>query len=285
MSGATAGDSVTFPTRSLLLFVASAVVLRALAVAGSAFFPGDRLVPNLARVLILFLSAAGLVLLNRMFLDRDGFRRDVLGLRPAPAHLWGFLAGAVTITAVVAALFGVLWLLVPFHYVRGTLSAGQLVWHAAEYFSGNWGEELMFRGYLLLIIMRRFGLPSALIVTGVLFGLFHLPGMAGWSALKMVGTSFLGGCLYAYGYLLTRTLWTAAGLHVTGNIVLHHVFGASNQNSLFVPAFERPWPTSYDPGFVVWLVVFLPVIAVAAMLYRRRRCAVPCPSSAVVENI
>ncbi len=266
-----AGSTRQFPIQSLLLFIAIAVLLRALTIAGWAVFPGNGLLPHIARIVVPLVAAAGLVRCNRKFLERDGIPPAALGLRPTPSRLGLFLVGATAITLIVAAVVGALWLIVPFHYQRGPMSVPQLVWQSAEYFAGNWGEELMFRGYLLLVVARRFGVPAALMFTGILFGLFHLPGLSGLSAVKMVGTTFLGGCLYAYGYLLTGTLWTAAGLHVAGNIVLHHLFGASNQPSLFTPVFREPWPTSYDPGFLAWLVVLVPVIALAAGLEHRRR--------------
>lgn len=266
-----AEDSAGFSVKALLLFISSAILLRLVSVAGSVFFPGDGFVPTIVRVVLSLVSAAGLLLLNERFLQDAGFSPDRLGLRVTSSRLGWFVAGGVTITLLVTVMVGALWLLVPFHYERGPMRGAQLFWQSAEYFAGNWGEELMFRGYLLLVVARRFGLGPALLFTGVLFGLFHLPGLSGWTAVKMVGTTLLAGYLYAYGYLLTGTLWTAAGLHVVGNIVLHHLFGASNQSSIFVPVFNRPWPTSYDPGFVIWLLVLCPIIALAAWLEHRQR--------------
>lgn len=278
MPDAAAGSPTQFPIKSFVLFVAGVILLRLLSVAGWALFPGEALILKIARVFIPLLFTAGLVALNQRMLSRDGFPPDALGLRPTRTRLGQFFAGAVAVTLIVGAIVGALWPIVPFHYERGAITASQFVWQSAEYFAGNWGEELIFRGYLLLIIARYFGLSRAIIVTSLLFGLFHLPGLSGATALKMVCTTSLGGCLYAYGYLLTGTLWTAAGLHVVGNIVLHHVYGASGQiNSIFVPKFHERWPVSYDPAFLVWIAVLVPIIALAAYIERRRRKAAELP--------
>jgi membrane protease YdiL (CAAX protease family) len=139
-----------------------------------------------------------------------------------------------------------------------------------EYLGGNAGEELIFRAYLLLLLRRHCGLGWAVAITSLLFGLFHLPGLSGVAALKMIGTTFLGGSLFAVGFLLTNTLWTAIGMHVVGNVVLHQVLGLSgNPDSIFTPSFDRAWPASYDPALVAWFAVLIPVLAIAWVRYRQ----------------
>lgn len=263
----------SFSLKSLLLFAVGAGILRLLSLTAGVFFPGDRVVPQLARILIPLGFTVGLAVLNRRMLARDGFAPDALGLKPTAPHVGGFLAGAGSIVVILTLMSGALWLLVPFHYQRGPLGFAAFGLQAAEYAGGNAGEELIFRGYLLLLLQRHRGLVQALVVTSLLFGLFHLPGLSGAAAFKMVCTTFLGGCLFAYGFLLTGTLWTAIGLHVVGNIWLHQVLGLSGQHSLLSPVMDQPWPDNYDPAFVVWLAIVTPVVAAAAFGYRRRRRA------------
>lgn len=257
--------------KSLLLFAVGAAILRLLSVSGGVLLPGDGMAPQVARTLVTLGFTIGLVLLNQRLLIRDGFGADALGLRLTPRHLARFLAGAGISAAIITLMGGVLWLLMPFHYQRGPLSLASLGLHAAEYLGGNAGEELIFRGYLLLLLRRHLGSIPALIVTGLLFGAFHLPGLSGPASLKMVCTTFLGGCLFAYGFMLANTLWAAIGLHVMGNLWLHQVLGLSGQRSVLVPVMDRPWPDSYDPGFVAWLAIMIPAVAAAAFLHHRQR--------------
>lgn len=267
-----------FPTRSLLLFVAGAVVLRLLTIAGWAFFPGDGAIPQLGRIVIPLSFSIALIALNQRLLARDGFAADALGLKLTPARVGGAFAGSFLMALVFFLMAAGLWLLVPFHYERGPLSLAAFGLRAIEYLCGNAGEELIFRGYLLLLLRRHCGLPAALAITGVLFGLFHLPGLSGPAALQMICTTFLGGTLFAYGFLLTGTLWSAIGLHVAGNIVLHQVLGLSGQASLLRPVFDQPWPTTYNPGFVAWLAIMVPIVIAAAYCHHRMETRPPVRS-------
>jgi len=262
----------TFPVKSLLWFLAGAAGLRVLAMTGWGFFPpGQGLVANLARVIIPLLSLVGLYFLNRRLLARDGFPGDLLGLgwRKLP---W-FFAGAAVMVPIVGLLAGGLWLAVPFHYEAGTMTWSRFAWQAAEYFAGNSGEELMFRGYLLLLLTRHLGLNRALLVVGFLFGVFHLPGLSGWVAVKMICTTMAWSYLFAYGFLLTGSLWTALGMHMAGNVMLHHVAGLSNQPSLLRAVMHEAWPINYDPAIVVWFAVTLPILGFAALRIRRNPAA------------
>lgn len=264
-----------FPTKSFLLFAAGGILAWFLSVAVLAWFPGANLFPTIARVVLQLLVALGLLVLNRKLLVRDGFAPQALGLHPRRAG-W-LLVGASAMAVLIVAIVGALWLLVPFHYERGSMSAGHLGLQAAQYFSGNFAEELLFRGYLLIVLQRHLGLGRALLTIGVLFGLFHCPGLAPLAAAKMACTTFVGSCLFAYGFLLTRALWTAVGLHVAGNTLLHHVAGLSGQkDTLWRPVFDAPWPSRYDPGFLVYLFVTgAATILAAVALNRRLRRAEP----------
>jgi membrane protease YdiL (CAAX protease family) len=275
MPAPVAPASLPFPFKSLLLFLVGTVVLRLLSMVGWVFFPGDGAIPQLGRILIPLCFSIALVVLNQRLLAGDGLAPDALGLKLTPARAGTVLASSLLMALIFAAMAGGLWLLVPFHYQRGPLSLPAFSLRSIEYLAGNAGEELIFRGYLLLLLRRHLGLTAALAITGLLFGLFHLPGLSGMAALKMTCTTMLGGALFAYGFLLTGTLWSAIGLHVAGNIVLHHVLGLSGQPSLLTPVFDQPWPTTYDPAFVVWLAILIPVVTIAALWHHRIKEKLP----------
>jgi CAAX protease family protein len=85
-------------------------------------------------------------------------------------------------------------------------------------------EELMFRGVLFRIIEERTGTWTALALTGVLFGLFHLtnPDATVWGAIAIAIEA--GGTLAA-AYAATRTLWVPIGLHFGWNFAEAGIFG------------------------------------------------------------
>jgi membrane protease YdiL (CAAX protease family) len=141
----------------------------------------------------------------------------------------------------------------------------------AEYFAGNFGEELAFRGYFLLVLTRYLGLTRALLIGALLFGLFHLPGLSGTEAIKMVCTTGALSFVFSYGYVLTGSLWTAVGMHVFGNVILHEVLGMSGKPGIAAMVFHEPWPSAYDPAFLVWLGVSVPVAVFGSLIVKRFR--------------
>jgi len=232
-----------------------------------AFFPGPFLFPHVVRVTVPLFVAMGLLVLNQRMLARDGFPADALGMNMR--RFGWFIAGGLIVAPIILLIAGELWLLAPFHWERGSLTWAGLSWQTAEYLGGNLGEELIFRGYLLLLFTRHFGLTRALFIVALLFGLFHLPGLSAWTAVKMVCTTAAMSFLFAYGFSLTGSLWTAVGLHVFGNVFLHQVFGMSGGSSFYSPVPDAGWPKEYDPGFCAEMSITTAIVFGAGFVMKR----------------
>ncbi len=192
-----------------------------------------------------------------MLLLRGGWTSGSLGLEMR--NFPHFLLGGLQVIPIVAMMAGALWILVPFHWVQGTLTLENLCWRFGEYLAWNFGEELMFRGYALLLLQRYLGLQSVLLVISLLFGLFHLPGLFGLAAIKMICTTAIWSYIFGLRFIQTGSLWVAVGMHVCGNVLLHRVLGLFGEESLLRIGFDAPWPSGYDPGFAVSLAITLPV--------------------------
>jgi CAAX protease family protein len=79
-------------------------------------------------------------------------------------------------------------------------------------------EETLFRGCLYPVIARRFGLPTGVIVTGIVFGLAHAPQLwGGWGQIAL-----LMGVGMVLTYIRARTGTVAASylVHVSYNSIL-----------------------------------------------------------------
>ena len=72
-------------------------------------------------------------------------------------------------------------------------------------------EELIFRGYVLRTLEMGFNRSVGVLVTALLFGLFHIA-RAHASALGILNI-FLMGCFLAVVCVRTESLWSAIGLH------------------------------------------------------------------------
>jgi membrane protease YdiL (CAAX protease family) len=168
------------------------------------------------------------------------------------------------------------WLFAPFHFERGTLGAREGLVAINGYFWSNIGEELVFRGYVLIVLIRRFGLRAALAATALIFGLFHLPGQSGLGAVKMVFTTAAFSYLLSAAFLTTGTLWTAIALHFGANVLLHKITGLSGGVALVKPVLQGAYP-SYDPAFFVTVAV--PLLG-AWLMFSRSAGAVTVPIKA-----
>ncbi|MFY1698427.1 MULTISPECIES: CPBP family intramembrane glutamic endopeptidase [unclassified Solwaraspora] len=87
-------------------------------------------------------------------------------------------------------------------------------------------EELIFRGVLFRIVEERTGTWIALLLTGVVFGLAHLPnpdaGLWGATAIAIEAGFMLAAC-----YVATRNLWLPIGLHFGWNFAAGGIFGTA----------------------------------------------------------
>jgi uncharacterized protein len=240
--------------------------------AGWMFLQRDNTSALLARAVFSGCSVALLAFGSSRLLRRDGYPADALGLRPNLPHARGFIIGIGVGVLLMASMAAVLALQVPFHWVRGSSSLGHAALAAHAYFWNNFAEELIFRGYALVVLSNYLGPRKAVLVLALPFGLFHLPGMGiGMAAAKMVATTAMMSIVFSYGFLLTGTLWTAIGIHVTANVWLHTVTGldGGGSNPLWKPVFGH-WPTGYDAGF--WtLIGVTSVFSCFAYLNSRRK--------------
>ena len=81
-------------------------------------------------------------------------------------------------------------------------------------------EEILFRGYLFRQLYRRGGwrLSSAVLVTGVLFGLAHIGTALHGGALEVLGITgitTLGGAFFAWLFVRWNyNLWVPIGMHL-----------------------------------------------------------------------
>ncbi len=100
----------------------------------------------------------------------------------------------------------------------------------------SWIEELSFRGYILNNLAGIYHPYKALIVSSILFAIFHIPN-PGISLLAFTNL-FLAGILLGIVYIYTKTIWFALSLHFSWNFFQGPVFGFKvsgiEMNGLFI---------------------------------------------------
>jgi membrane protease YdiL (CAAX protease family) len=129
------------------------------------------------------------------------------------------------------------------------------------------GEELVWRGWLLPKLMPLGAIP-AILVSGVIWGLWHAPlillgynypGAPGWLGLSaMVAMCILIGAIFGWLRLRSGSVWPAALAHAAFN-------GAGGSYLIFAMAGERVDTTQATVlGWSGWIVPLIIVVAIVA---------------------
>jgi uncharacterized protein len=125
-------------------------------------------------------------------------------------------------------------------------------------------EELIFRGVLLYILIRRIGLWWGVIISSVAFGIYH------WFSHQTFGnpvqmlitflTTGLMGLVYAYGYGKTFSLYIPIGIHLGWNLTRSVIFSETViGDQLLVQV--KPVPQVQVSYFIYYLVVLFPMLS------------------------
>lgn len=119
-------------------------------------------------------------------------------------------------------------------------------------------EELLFRGFLLQGLRRRWSPWGAIVVVGVLFGAFHV------DPYRFVPVSLLG-MLFGYLVLKTGSILTGMVAHATNNsiaiLISYAILTAQEQQKL------PPQTTAESLLTVASLLQMLPMIAIALIVF------------------
>jgi len=87
----------------------------------------------------------------------------------------------------------------------------------------SFGEEILFRSYLIPTIENRLGTWAALIISSILFALLHIGNVGiGWiGSVNLI----VGGGLMGLLFLRYRNIWAPTGFHFAWNYVQSSVLG------------------------------------------------------------
>lgn len=256
--------SFRFKPASVLVFIAAAIIAWIIHLAGQMVFPSQNLVPYIARTTITVAVDLALIYVSFRLLKQNGLPKEALGLSVSTKTLSDIFRGTVIGAATVAVIAGVLFLYAPYHFVRGSIDGTQALKTGIYYLSGNSLEELMFRGFLFILISQRASWPVSALVMALPFGLFHLqwtgPSADAW---KLVATTACYSFVFSLSYVLFRSMWVSIMVHVVSNIFLHTITGLDGAgNAIFQPVAEGNWTKGYDLSFIVaiWSAVIMSAV-------------------------
>lgn len=171
-------------------------------------------------VTIEFLSSVVSVFLFRKFVDRKSFAS--LGFS-TKGHWHEMIAGFFLAPTLIG--IGVIFLYITKHleWDYSGFNPQTFFMDAGTLIILAFSEELLFRGYVLNNLMDSFNKWGALIISAVLFALFHL-GNPGISTIPFMSI-FLAGILFGINYIYTKNLWFSIVLHFGWNFFEGPLYG------------------------------------------------------------
>ena len=118
-------------------------------------------------------------------------------------------------------------------------TAGGVVFLIAMLAAGSIGEELLFRGYGLQVLVAAIGPWATVLPLGILFGALHFANPGATLLSSAITAGF--GILFGYAYLRSRDLWLPIGLHFGWNFTLP-IFGVNMSGlRIRVTGYEMTW--------------------------------------------
>lgn len=101
-------------------------------------------------------------------------------------------------------------------------------------------EELLFRGYIFVLIRNWLGVIPALCVTSVLFSLLHLPNafLFHSSIITILANTLVLGFLLGIALLVSKTIWFPIGLHAGWNFLQFSVCEVIPNLEKLLPQFD-----------------------------------------------
>jgi uncharacterized protein len=138
-------------------------------------------------------------------------------------------------------------------------------------------EELIFRGALFYILIKKLGANRATWISGAAFGVYHWFSQGSWGNPGAMAVTFVitgaMGLVLAYGYAKTMSLYVPIAIHLGWNLVQQNIFSVGPiGNHLFVEVLPRPEVTvSYAAFWFMQLFSLVGVLGVNYGLLRMRK--------------
>lgn len=125
-------------------------------------------------------------------------------------------------------------------------------------------EELIFRGILLYILIKKLGHTKAVIISAVAFGIYHwfsheVFGNITQMAITFVTTGVMG-LVYAYAYSKTFSLYYPIAIHLGWNLTSSVIFSKSILgDQLFIQV--KPVPEVQVGYFIFFSIMIIPLLS------------------------
>lgn len=212
-----------------------------------------------------------------LILKLTNTKLSVLGLKPTFIRLKQFGAGLAF--ASIGALFYYLlsiWFLEARVEVNSNYGAMDLIEAAFWTLRSVLFEELIWRGILLYLLIKYFGVRNGIILSAISFGIFH------WFSYEIIGNyqqmisvfllTGIAGIMFGYAYALTGSLYLPVSLHFGWNFITIVIFSQGPIGEQFLKV-----STENQVGGYLSLVLFLvqlfilPILVLIYLYFLKKR--------------
>jgi membrane protease YdiL (CAAX protease family) len=131
-------------------------------------------------------------------------------------------------------------------------------------------EEMIFRGVLFYILIKKLGQTKAIIISATAFGIYHWFSQGSFgNPVQMLITFVITGTMglvYAYGYSRTFSLYIPIAIHLGWNVTSSVIFSKGNiGNQLFTQV--QPVPEVQVGYFIFFCITFIPLLSAILINY------------------
>jgi uncharacterized protein len=203
---------------------------------------------------------------------------SVLGLMPTKSRMKYF-----TILFIVSALVAASAFLFKMYFAKETYTFAKAlttnailleIWYQCRTVLT---EELLCRGVLLYMLIKKTGATKAVIISSVVFAVLHWINAGVWGNITQMiivfGFTFAMGLLLAYAYARTFSLLIPFAIHFGWNLVQNYIFpDTATGNHIFILAAPPPTVTiSYLAFFTMLLVPKMAVLVINFIIVKQHK--------------
>lgn len=131
-------------------------------------------------------------------------------------------------------------------------------------------EELIFRGVILYLLIKKLGAAKGIIISAIAFGIYHwFSHELFWDPKQMAITFIMTGImglLFAYAYAKTFSLYIPCAIHLGWNLTKGFIFSEGPiGHGIFIQ--KQPQPEVTVSYFTFIVILFLPILSMWAINY------------------
>ncbi len=198
-----------------------------------------------SEIMLITLASSGFLILGAIIYCRAVEKRSLftVGFNKRgvlPEYLLGIAVGAIMISipALICHLTGCVTL-----SFNQDLSPISIALFFLAFVLQGMGEEAIFRGYFLTTLCRRNREWVAIIVSSLMFAIFHIPNQS-FSIIAFINITLFG--IFAAVFMLKRgSIWAVGAIHTVWNFMQGNIFGFSVSGTPKLPTVFN----AVDQGF------------------------------------